>query len=210
MSRFTSKLIWATFALAAPAAAWSDTLNLSYDTAWDGSEWVTSGPGTINAPTVPSSLTYGNSFSAPSVVLPNPSPTGWAFYDDYIFTVTPSSGNSITTTIDLGNLQVSNLGERLFSYSGSGIPTTGVPAGGAIVAWQYPIGDVGTVTVLPATTLAPGTYVLQIDGNVTGPSGGSYAGTLNLDAVPEPASAWMLGFGLMAVATAVRLGRRST
>jgi hypothetical protein len=184
---------------------------MSYDTAWNGGGWTTTGPGTINTPAIPSSLNYGNSFTATSIA---GSPTGYAFYDDYIFTVSAAGANSITTTIDLGTLQVSNLQERLFNYSGNPTPTIGVPVGGVINAWTSPIGSIGTVAVLPTTILTSGTYVLQIRGNVTGAGGGSYAGTLNIESVastvPVPAAFWMLGSGLMAVAGAARRTRRKT
>ena len=179
----------------------SATLTLSYETTSTG----TTGPGTINSPLVPSSLNYGNSFTASTTVIPSSPSPGWGFYDDYLFTISGATANAISTTIDLGSvLQISNLQQRLFNYSGNTTPTLGVPVGGVIDAWTSPIGSYGTVTVLPTTVLAPGTYVLQTRGNVTGSSGGSYAGTLNLTAVPVPAAAWLLGSGLIGLAGIAR------
>jgi hypothetical protein len=54
-------------------------------------------------------------------------------------------------------------------------------------------------TVLNPTTLAAGTYVLEIRGDVTGSDGGTYSGSLNLNPVPLPAALPLLlsGFGLL-------------
>jgi PEP-CTERM motif len=57
-------------------------------------------------------------------------------------------------------------------------------------------------TVLNPTTLAAGTYVLEIRGDVTGSSGGTYSGELNLNPVPLPAALPLLlsGLGLLGFA----------
>jgi hypothetical protein len=47
-----------------------------------------------------------------------------------------------------------------------------------------------------STTLAAWTYVLEVRGNVTGTSGGSYSGTLNVAPVPLPAALPLLFSGL--------------
>lgn len=178
------------------------TLNLSSETTYNGSSLITT-PGTTNTPTVPSSLHYGNSFSSPTIAIPS-SPS-YGFYDDYVFTIGGSTANSITTTIDLGSLlKITNLQERLYNASGNTVPTFGLPVGGVINAWTNAIGTVGSVTVLPATVLNPGTYVLEIRGNVTGDFGGSYAGTLNLTTVPVPAAAWLFGSGILGIVGVAR------
>jgi hypothetical protein len=57
--------------------------------------------------------------------------------------------------------------------------------------------------VLPETLLAPGSYVLEIRGNVTGSAGGSYSGVLNLAPAPVPLPAalplLLSGIGLFGV-----------
>jgi hypothetical protein len=49
------------------------------------------------------------------------------------------------------------------------------------------------------TTLTGGPYVLEIQGDVTGTSGGTYTGSLNLNPVPLPAALPLLlsGLGLL-------------
>lgn len=183
--------------LAFSGQASSATLALSFDTTSAG----TTGPGTINNPLVPSSLTFGNSFTAPT-----PAFVGiYGFFDDYIFTIPGATTNAISTTIDLSTLlQISNLQQRLYNYATNPGITTGPAIGGSIDAWTSPIGSFGTVAILPTTVLAPGTYVLQTRGTVTGTFGGSYAGTMNLTAVPVPAAAWLLGSGLVGLAGVAR------
>jgi hypothetical protein len=46
--------------------------------------------------------------------------------------------------------------------------------------------------------------VLEVRGDVTGTSGGSYAGTLNLQPVPLPAAAWLLISGFAGLVPLVR------
>lgn len=182
----------------------SAALVMGYETTYNGSTLVTTGPGTINTPLNPSSNDYGNSFTGPTLVIPSSPSPGYGFYDDYIFTISGATANSISTTIDLSSmLQITNFQERLFNYSGNPSPTLGSPVGGAIDAWVTPIG-IGTVAVLPTTVLAPGTYVLQMRGNVTGTNGGSYAGTLNVVPVPLPAAAWLFGSGLLGLGAFAR------
>lgn len=177
----------------------SAQLNLSYETTAGG----TAGPGTITSPSVPSSLYFGNS------VAPTPAFSGiYGFFDDFIFTIPGAQSNAVSTTIDLGSaLQVTNLQMRLFNYSGNPTPTLGIPSGVVIDAVVSPISTYGLLTVLPTTILAPGTYVLQTRGTATGTYGGSYAGTLNLAPVPIPATAWLLGSGLLGL---IGVARRET
>lgn len=92
----------------------------------------------------------------------------------------------------------------LFSVvPGESVPLFGttLPAGSTdLTGWSSPLGSgvSGTISVIPATQLAAGTYALEIRGTVTGTAGGSYSGELNLATtpVPLPASLWLMLSGL--------------
>src|SRR5262249_39976178 len=59
----------------------------------------------------------------------------------------------------------------------------------------------GEIQVILPHDLAPDSYVLEVRGNITGTSGGSYAGVLNLAPVPEPGPlAMTLAGGVMLLA----------
>lgn len=188
------------------------TLALTCQTGGTGSP-ASGSTGTINLPTVPGSYLYGNGYAGPtSTIAGSPAP-GYGFYDDYAFTVTESFVNSITSTIDLATLSVTDLQARLYSLGPDGLPTLGTPPGGVISSWSTPIsgpGLSGIVTVIPQTALAAGTYVLEIRGNVTGDSGGSYSGTLNLTPVPLPAAGWLLVAGMAGLVSLGRRGRAAS
>jgi len=134
---------------------------------------------------------------------------GYEFYDDFKFTVAPASANSITSTIDFANiLGISDLQVRLYNaVLQTSLPVLTTPVGGAIDAWSTPISAgplTGTAAVLPITNLAAGTYVLEVRGNVTGASGGSYSGTLNVAPVPIPGAIWMFGTAISGLLAARR------
>jgi hypothetical protein len=183
-------------------SAQASTLTLSDTTTSAG---LTSSGITSNLAT-PGTFTYANSFSGGvGSTLTGPSGSD-GFFDDYIFTVSGTTADSVTSTIDLGNvLQISDLQVALFSYvSGESVPLFGstLPAGSTdLTGWSSPLGSgaSGSISVIPATELAAGTYALEIRGTVTGTAGGSYSGQLNLATtpVPLPASLWLMlsGFG---------------
>ena len=155
---------------------------------------------------VPSSINYGQSFSAAS--------TSTTFYDDYIFTIDAGSTNSVTSSIDLSNfLGISDMRARL--YTGSNHYTGAVPSTDSTLleAWgttaNLGSGVSLTTVVLNPIALTAGTYTLQIKGTVTGSSGGSYAGVLNVAPVPEPASYAMLLSGLAIFGFAARKRNKS-
>ena len=64
-------------------------------------------------------------------------------------------------------------------------------------AWQ---GNTGVSTALVAANFTglqtDGTYVLDVAGTASGSSGGLYVGSLNLQPVPLPATAWFMLSGL--------------
>lgn len=192
-------------------SAHADPLQLSYAETNNGITNVITGSGTTTGLVVPGTYTYVNSHGAlTSVITGSVStsyPTGFEFYDDFIFTVAPASANSITSTINFADIfGISDLQVRLYNAAGqSSLPVLGTPIGGAIDAWSTAISagpSSGTIAVLPTTPLLAGTYVLEVRGNVTGSSGGSYSGTLNVaPAVPLPGAIWLFGTaisGLMA------------
>lgn len=148
---------------------------------------------------IPSSLNYGNSFSAAA--------SGSTFYDDYIFTIPNGSANSVTSSINLGSLLgIDSLQARLYSgnahYTGPAAPGTLLEAWGTVV--NYGGGVSASTVVLNPLLLAAGTYTLQIRGTVSGLAGGSYAGVLNVTPpIPEPETYGMLlaGLGMLAAVT---------
>lgn len=188
---------------AGPACA--STITYNYSEVSTG----TSGPGGSSTLPIPGSYTYGNTFTGGAdggTVIPGSAstayPGGFGFYDDYVFTIGAAGADAITSTIDYANiLQVSGLQVRLYSAaSNPTLPVLGTPSGTTLIdAWSTPVSSgttTGTVSVLPQTTLAAGTYVLEVRGTVTGSAGGSYAGVLNLTPVPLPAALPLLLSGL--------------
>ena len=176
------------------------TIDLSYSTTAAGQTGA--GVGTILP--VPGSYTYGNSLAALSTpVYTTGGGQSFEFYDDYIFSIQGASANSITSSINLDNfLGLNDFEVRLYQLAGNTpLPAFGAPVGGTLVsAWSTPInysaGMTGLVAVLPDTTLDAGSYVLEVRGNVSGSSGGSYSGVMNLAPVPLPAAVWLLIGGL--------------
>jgi hypothetical protein len=152
---------------------------------------------------VPGSYTYADTFAAGSGGTPV-SGTPYGFFDDYVFTIAGATADSITSTINLGGtLEIDGLQVGLFSYmAGQTLPIYGstLPPGSvAIDGWSTPINSgstTGTVSVIPATNLTQGTYVLEVLGTVTGSAGGSYSGVLNLTPVPLPGALPLLLSGL--------------
>src|SRR5450830_1071738 len=74
--------------------------------------------------------------------------------------------------------------------SGGGLVATGHGGGGS---WN-----------IASTLLAPGSYVLEIAGKVTGSTRGNYNGTLNVSPVPEPETYGMMLAGLALVGVVAR------
>ena len=139
--------------------------------------------GTLSAPY---STFYGHTFTAANQ--PSAADT---FYDDYAFKVSDGAFSSISATFDLGSLlQISNLSARLFA----GTPWSGLTPGtlnsaDLLQRWSTTVASgtgTGSVQSINPIVLGTGSYVLEVRGNVTGSSGGSYGGVFNLAPVPEP------------------------
>lgn len=163
--------------------------------------------GNISALSVPGNYTYSDSWSsAQTSVVPT---TTSGFYDDFVFTVAAGQVDSITSSVSLGQmLGISGMQVRLYDYNANGqvAPLLTTPAAGsAFDAWSSTVafpGGTTTVNVLPTTTLAAGTYVIEVRGTVTGSSGGNYTGSFDVTPVPLPSSLVIMlsGLGLLSVA----------
>lgn len=171
----------------------------------------TSCPATAPMFGVPGQYNYGDSFSSPggsgsvagSDIYGGPSygNLGSAgFIDDYYFKIAPAKADAISATISDGDFAVGNLFATLYTLSANpdGLVLT-QPVG---TVYYGEITDSGPATLIQINdvTLDAGSYVLQISGTASGPSGGSYTGTLNLSPVPLPPSFPLLLTGLLGFA----------
>lgn len=182
-------------------------LDINYETLASGTVIYTPTPNTLET-----ANHFGRSFTEPTPTIAGTGPgTGLpaeGFYDAFVFSVPDSTVDSVTTSIDLGTFsQISNLQVRLFDFSLNPTPNEPNPLVGPVydATWTH-VGGV-TVDVLGPTMLAPGTYVLEVRGDVTG-SSGSYGGTLNFAPVPVPAALPLLLSGLGALGAAMRRRER--
>ena len=170
------------------------------------------GLGNLGTITVPFTENYGDTFAAGGAVPQFQGSFGGSLYnfnfsDDITFTVPTSTGTSVATTISLGSLlNIDDFQARLYSGSSVG---TGAPGAGLVVeSWGTMFNGPGyTVSqaVLTPTSLAAGTYTLNIRGFVSGTAGGSYGGVLNLaSAVPEPSTGLAMLAGLAVLGLSLR------
>jgi hypothetical protein len=197
-----SLIVAGLLSIAGAHSAAASTVALSYTTTSIG----TTGSGANTSLPVPGSYTYADTFGAGSGATPV-SGTPYGFFDDYLFTISGATADSITSTINLGStLSINGLQVGLFSYvTGQTLPiygTTLPPGSVQIDGWSTPInsgGTTGIVNVIPPTMLPSGSYVLEVLGTVTGSAGGSYSGVLNLAPVPLPAALPLLLSGLGAL-----------
>ena len=165
----------------------------------------------IIAPTVSYGISNAYNGSPIAADIPSGMTTGaggpWNFYDDYVFTVGPS-GSTIQSALISFSTQftgISNLQGRIIGVTGTfnAANNLGAPASGntLVDSWvnTTPVAGVNTVD-LDATSFGPGTYDLQIRGEVQGtPASGAYGGSITFTPVPLPAALPLLfcGFGMV-------------
>jgi hypothetical protein len=149
---------------------------------------------------LPVSDFFGNTLGKASGTLGAPADPGFTFYDDYVFTVSSSTVDAASFLLNEGStFAISDLQMRLYSTTGNTLPVLGDSPAGLQAGWSNPISADGTTSNLATTMLTAGTYVLEVRGDVTGQSGGSYAGLIDLQPVPLPAALPLLlsGLGLL-------------
>jgi len=187
---------------ATPATAY---MTLSAEEVGPGDSTITS-PLAVTPFTVPGNNGYVGQLTSSDETPITGAPSGYTFYDDYAFSIpTGASADSITSTIDLNNVfNINSLDVRLYQYATSGgtsvnpVLVLGTPNGTV-----YESTNSGGTDMLNAT-LAAGTYVLEVRGVVTGSSGGTYAGTLQVAPVPLPAALPLLLSGLSLLGGLIR------
>lgn len=189
----------------------ASTLDLSYSTTASG----TTGSGAVTNINTSTLYTVGNTFSNLTTTLYTPTSgpgagVSFEFYDDYVFTLAGGSLSSISSTINIGNVfKIDNLQVRLYkAASNPTLPVLGTPVGGETDAQSATyiglLGNSNTADILNNVQLGAGTYVLEFRGSVSGPFGGGYAGLVNVQPVPIPGAAWLLGSAVLGLAGAAR------
>lgn len=135
---------------------------------------------------LPYSTNYGNTFTSASGLA-----VGDVFHDEYAFSIANGSFSSISATFNVANiLQISGLQVNLYAgtaYQGAtpAVLSAADLAARANATLATGLGAGSVLTINPVT-LGAGSYVLEIQGSVTGTAGGSYAGVFNVTPVPEP------------------------
>ena len=143
---------------------------------------------------------------------------GEVFHEQYRFSLGSATQASVLgLTIDLGNLfNIDDLALRLFAQPAADLGGLGgvwPQAGVAPLAQSLAgaPGNSGESQEIALIQLSAGAYLLDVAGRVTGVSGGSYAGVLNLSttAVSEPGglSLSLLSLGMAAAVLRQRLRR---
>lgn len=134
------------------------------------------------------------------------SSTQTGFTDLFNFTIagTPGNFDSQVSTIELRNTQDIDFSSVFLSLAGSNTSIGDyfrISADPSTETWQC---CGATMATLAPVTLAPGNYTLHLIGNLTGNLSGSYSGTINVAAVPEPATWAMMLLGFFGVGLALR------
>ena len=175
--------------LGAPAAFAQTVENIPNGGSLFDSTATTTYDNVLAAPT--SSFTYGGPIGQFSAI----SNGTTYYYTDYLVTVAGSSAEDVTSSLT-NSTGTGTLNARLYSYNGSSF-LLGASAGSAGVdSWSSNI-NLGSanVSLIPATALTAGEYVLEIRGTT---NAGTFAGSLSLSPVPEPSQAGLLVAGLLA------------
>ena len=127
------------------------------------------------------------------------------YYADYLVTVGAGDVESVATTLT-NSTGVTNLSERIYSYTGSFLGDASAGTGAEQV-WSTNIPLPGaSVSLVPATTLGAGQYVVEIRGTTSGIFAGTMSFTTAL--VPEAESLALLCAGLAALLVAVGYRRK--
>lgn len=176
------------------ALAQSTSVPLGATTTSNGTTYFNTDP-TLTLP----NYTYGNTVTGTGA---NVAGTSSSFFDDYVFTIAASTADSVTSTINLGASQITNLQASIYSYSGGSLPlygTTLPPGSVEEDGWSTPF-SFGAYSVIAPITLQAGTYTLEVRGDVANGNSGSYSGVLDLTSVPLPAGMPLLLSGVAGLA----------
>jgi hypothetical protein len=192
----------------------ASTFNVTDDVTYTGSAVLVTPVNPANG-TITPTVSYGISDAYNGAPIASDFPgtiaTGsgspWNFYDDYVFTVGPGGSTIQSALISFSSMfaGISNLQGRIIGVTGAfnAANNLGAPASGNTIvdSWTNTslAGGVNTVT-LAGTAFGPGTYDLQIRGEVLGtPPSGGYGGTISFTAVPLPAALPLMlaGLGLL-------------
>lgn len=199
----TVRTFVAAVALTVGGSAFAATLPISYSTTAPVTPYtpVTTGSGGITNANNPDTYVYGNSYGN----LTNAVFGSYEFYDDYIFTISSATANSVSTTINLGGVfALGNMEARIYDWSlNQSIPVLDQPQGAVITSTTSTFGNV-TILTIDNIQLSAGTYVLELRGSVTGSAGGAYSGVLNVAPVPVPSALWLMSSAIIGLGTVAR------
>lgn len=119
----------------------------------------------------------------------------------------PASIDSVLVTVDAGNFAIDNFNLALFEGTPNADGTQGAASNvGATVTSLVNAGGVEVVELVFSGLNALTTYFLQVQGNVTGSSGGSFSGTITV--VPLPPAVLLFASALIGLACFARFRRK--